>query len=197
MGNLTICMSTIRQVLRMHARNRSMQSIMDMTGVSRNTLRKYLKKFKESGVSMDSLTNMGDKELSDMFMDVAKPEPNTKVQILTALMPKIERELTRPGVTLERLWKEYNAEHPDGFKITQYRRYFRKWKQQNSPTMHIEHKAGDKLYVDFTGEKMEYVDSASGVVQPVDVFVSFPVAHQLTRRSCTQSKEGRLHQCLP
>jgi hypothetical protein len=42
--------------------------------------------------------------------------------------------------------------------------------------MHIEHKAGDKLYVDYAGEKLHLADIETGELLPVEVFVAILVA---------------------
>lgn len=171
---------------------------MDRTGVSRTTLRKYLKKFKESDLTLEALLNMNDMELDSMFLassSVAKPSP--KVQTLQAILPAVEKELKKPGVTVERMWREYKANHPDGFKLSQFRHYLRLWKSQSSVTMHIEHKAGDKLYVDFSGDKLAFTDTLSGVIHQVEVFVSILGASQLiyVEAVMSQKKEDFITAC--
>jgi hypothetical protein len=107
-------MSTVRQILRLIGRNKSMQAIIEMTGVSRNTLRKYQERFKESTLSIDELLALDEKELHDMFLRTPEQQPNPKVQALYALMPRFEKDLKRRGVTKERLWREYRVQHLDG-----------------------------------------------------------------------------------
>jgi hypothetical protein len=34
--------------------------------------------------------------------------------------------------------------------------------------MHIEHKSGDKMYVDFTGEKLDYLDPQTGEIKKAE-----------------------------
>lgn len=46
--------------------------------------------------------------------------------------------------------------------------------------MHMEHKAGDKMYVDFAGEKLSITDQQTGEVQYVEVFVAILGCSQLT-----------------
>ncbi|MBK7227101.1 MAG: hypothetical protein IPH96_17460 [Saprospiraceae bacterium] len=43
---------------------------------------------------------------------------------------------------------------------------------QQRPSMRIENKVGDKMYVDFTGDKLKYIDKQSGEVIYVEVYVS-------------------------
>jgi transposase len=46
--------------------------------------------------------------------------------------------------------------------------------------MHIDHKAGDKMFVDYAGNKLSIVDRKTGEVRPVEVFVAILGASQLT-----------------
>ncbi|MBK7576220.1 MAG: hypothetical protein IPI24_02155 [Ignavibacteria bacterium] len=81
-------------------------------GVSRNTLRKYQARFDRSGIGIDQLLNLSDKELHDLFLRSPEPQPNRRIQDLFTLMPRYERELKRRSVTRRLLWKEYRAAHP-------------------------------------------------------------------------------------
>jgi len=174
-----------------------MQAIIEMTGVSRNTLRKYQQRFTESGFGLPELLQLGDKDLHELFLRTPEQKPNAKVQALFALMPYFEKALKKRGVTKELLWREYRAMHPDGFQLSQFRNYVRVWQKQSKPTMHIEHKAGDKMYVDFTGEKLSVTDSTSGEVTAVEVFVAILGASQLTyvEAVMSQGKEDFIYAC--
>ncbi|MEK6482505.1 IS21 family transposase, partial [Catalinimonas sp. 4WD22] len=69
--------------------------------------------------------------------------------------------------------------------------WIREWCKQLSPVMHFEHKAGDKLFVDYTGKKLHIVDEHSGEVEEVEVFVSVLGSSQMTyvEASNSQKKE--------
>jgi transposase len=61
----------------------------------------------------------------------------------------------------------------------------------------MEHKAGDKLYVDFAGDKLEIINEQTGEVKPVEVFVAILGASQLTyvEAVMTQQKEDFIFAC--
>jgi transposase len=61
----------------------------------------------------------------------------------------------------------------------------------------MEHKAGDKMYIDFAGEKLHYTDPQNGQPQPVEVFVGILGASQLTyvEGVMTQQKEDLIAVC--
>lgn len=61
----------------------------------------------------------------------------------------------------------------------------------------MEHKAGDKLYVDFAGDKFEIINEQTGEVKPIEVFVAILGASQLTyvEAVMTQQKEDFIFAC--
>ena len=57
--------------------------------------------------------------------------------------------------------------------------------------MHLEHKAGDKLYIDFTGEKLHLTDHESGEIKPVEVFIAVLGCSQMTYCQAVYSQKNR------
>lgn len=190
-------MSKIRQILRLHSQGRSKLLIASQTGVSRNTLKKYLKEFERSGLSFEEITALSDKDLEDLFVKPEEKPPNIKLQTLLSLFPAMDKQLKRKGVTRLLLWQEYHRKYPDGYGNSQFKRYFAQWKAQVNPSMHIEHKAGDKLYVDFAGDKLSIIDKQTGEIQQVEVFVAILGASQLTyvEAVMSQQKEDLIAAC--
>lgn len=70
-------------------------------------------------------------------------------------------------------------------------------KARVNPVMHMEHKAGDKLYVNFAGEKISFTDKQSGEIAEVEVFVAILGCSQLTyvEAVLTQQKEDFIAAC--
>ena len=190
-------MIKIRQILRLQSQGLSKLQIAAQTGIARNTLKKYIKEFTSSGLSFEEINELSDKELEDLFVKPEDRPLNERLQTLFSLFPAIEKELKRKGVTRQLLWKEYKTHHPDGVGLSQFKHYFSQWKAQVNPTMHMEHKAGDKLYVDFAGDKLEIINEQTGEVKPVEVFVAILGASQLTyvEAVMTQQKEDFIFAC--
>ncbi len=197
MANNPISMIKIRQILRLHSQGCSKVQIAARTGIARNTLKKYLKDFTGSDLSFEELNTLSDKDLEDLFIKPEEKPVNERLQTLFSLFPAIDKELKRKGVTRELLWEEYKRDHPDGLGKSQFKHYFAQWKAQVNPTMHMEHKAGDKLYVDFAGDKLGILDEQTGELQPVEVFVAILGASQLTYVEAvkTQQKEDFIAAC--
>jgi len=151
-------MLNIRHILRLHTQNQTMSEIIIQTGIYRPILKKIIKDFKESKLSFSEINELSDKDLEELF---EKPQENLlskKLQTLYDLFPEIDKELKRTGVTKVLLWEEYKKKHPDGASCTAFRFHFSRWKARKTPIMRQNHKAGDKLFIDFAGEKLMIID---------------------------------------
>jgi transposase len=181
----------------MYSQGRSKLSIAAQTGVSRNTAKKYLVAFDASGFTFEEINTLNDKELEDFFGKSSERPPDKRMVALQRCFPQIDKELKRVGMNRRILWEAYIKEFPDGFKYTQFCFYYNQWKARVNPTMHLDHKAGDKLYVDFAGEKLSITDKDTGEVIEVEVFVAILGASQLTyvEAVLSQQKEDFIAAC--
>ncbi len=190
-------MNKIRHLLRLHSQGFSKLQIAEQTGIARNTLKKYLAEFITNGMTFAEVNQLSDKELEAMFVKPQTKPLNEKLQTLFERFPAMDKALKRKGVTRHLLWEEYIRDHPKGLGRSRFNHYFLQWKAQVNPVMHMEHKAGDKLYIDFAGDKLSIVDKQTGEVQPVEVFVAILGASQLTyiEAVSSQSKEDLIAAC--
>jgi transposase len=197
MANSTISMSKIRQILRMYSQGHSKLSIAAQAGVSRNTAKKYFAAFDTSGFTFEEINGLNDKELEDFFGKSQERPPDSRMLSLHRCFPHVDKELKRTGMNRRILWEAYKKEFPDGFQYTQFCFYYSQWKARVNPVMHLDHKAGDKLYVDYAGEKMSITDKETGEVIMVEVFVAILGASQLTyvEAVMSQQKEDFIAAC--
>ena len=116
---------------------------------------------------------------------------------LVEFFPEMEKALKHRENTKEKQWQQYIALHPDGYRVSQFKRYYLQWLKVRNPVMHMEHKAGEKMYVDYAGQKLQIIDPASGEEIPVEVFVAILGASQLTyvEASYSQKKEDFIGSC--
>ena len=190
-------MSKIKQVLQLYFQGRSKLLIVQQTGISRNTIKKYLKEYVSSGLSHEGVLKLSEKQLEKLFIKPEEKPLSIVHQNLFALFPLFDKELKKKGITRMILWKRYREQYPDGVGKSQFNHYFHQWRNQASGTMRMEHKAGDKMYVDYAGDKLHIVDRKSGEVKPVEVFVAILGASQLTyiEASFSQQKEDFIASC--
>ena len=82
-------------------------------------------------------------------------------------------------MTIQQIWEEYRQEQPDGYSYSQFCYHFQVWRDGDEVTMHIEHKVGDKLFVDFAGKKLTVSERHGGGRREVESFVAVLGASQL------------------
>lgn len=81
-------------------------------------------------------------------------------------------EMKKKGLTLMLLWEEYKEAHPDGIMYTQFCERYRNFKKSNRLTMHIEHKAGEEVQVDWAGQTIKYIETLTGEIKTACIFVA-------------------------
>lgn len=87
--------------------------------------------------------------------------------------------------------------HLNGFMFSQFRYWYREWSKEVSPVMHFSHKAGDKLFIDFTGKKLSIVDEHTGEIKDLEVFVCVLGASQFTYvEACESQKKEDFIRCV-
>lgn len=184
-------MEKIRETIRLREQaGLSERAISRVLYISRTAVKNYLGAIKTVGLDYAAVKIMDD----DQLLDLIEPQGKDQSKRFKELCSKFEyflKELKRPGVTLQCLWEEYRQENVDGYGYSQFCYHFQQWRKNCKLTMHIDHKAGDKVFVDFTGKHLHLVDKKTGEIHDVEVFVSILGASQLTyvEATLTQQKE--------
>jgi transposase len=102
---------------------------------------------------------------------------------------QVHQDLKQPGVTLQLLWEEYRAAHPAGYGRTQFCAHYRDWARKLTPSMRQVHRAGEKLFVDFSGKRPHLVDPKTGDEIPVELFVGVLGASGLIYAEATRGQD--------
>ncbi len=159
-GNL-IYMSQLKQILRLLSQGYSLKGIARETGVSRNTIKVYLRTIKSREINLEEILNMEDLRVEHLLHAPLKNEKQRKEDFMLRL-DKLQSELLHPHVTKQLLWEEYKRDYPQGYQYSQFCYYLDLYDKSQRATLVMNHEPGDKLFVDFTGDKLHYVDRASG-----------------------------------
>jgi transposase len=197
MANKPINMLKLRQILRYYTQGTSKKQISEITGVSRNTLKRYINRFILLRLTYEHITSLSDHELEKLFIEPAPKLPDERFERLQQLLPDIEKQMSRKGVTLLQLWEQYHANNIPAYQYTQFKKYYHFYSNRVKPVMHMEHKAGDKMYIDFAGDKLCIVDTDSGEIKEVEVFAAILGCSQLTyvEAVMSQRKEDLVKAC--
>lgn len=103
---------------------------------------------------------------------------------------EIHAELAKKGVTRLLLHLEYLERHPDGYAYTQFCDGYKRWCKKQKRSMRQVHRAGEKLFIDYSGKKPVVVDPQSGEVREVELFVAVFGASNYTYAEATESQKS-------
>jgi len=199
MANQPISMQRIKQIIRYHHEGMAIKRIVKLTRTSRNTVKQYLNKYKELGLSASEIESLDQYALHQLFSSAPPKELTRKdprYERLVVLLPDIVKALRRRGMTIDKQWQLYASSEIHHYQRTQFAEYIRQYIGRSKTSMLIEHKAGDKLYVDYTGDKLYLTDTDTGEVEPVEVFVAIlPCSQLIYVRACYSQSTEDLVDC--
>ena len=109
---------------------------------------------------------------------------------LTPDYAAIHRELlAMKHVTLHLLWQEYKEQQPNGFQYSWFCQHYREWAGRLDVVMRHEHRAGEKMFVDYAGQTVNIIDRETGEMKPAQIFVAVLGASNYTFAEATFSQQ--------
>jgi transposase len=179
-------MRKIRDILRLHlGEGLSRRKVGAATGLPYTTVADHLARARAAGLGWPLPDEMDDAELeARLFVQstrVGVPRP-------TPEFATVHTELRRKGVTLELLWVEYRERHPTGYQYSQFCNLYRQWQRYVDVVMRQEHRAGEKMFVDFPGQTVPIVDPRTGEIVRAEIFVAVLGASNYTYAEAVPSQ---------
>ncbi len=165
-------MSQIKQLILLHKQGIGKKTIARTLGISKNTVKSYLTKIETGELDIDTLLLLEEPVLASKLFAGTPSYKEDRYEHLKTHLAYYVNELNKTGVTRKTLWDEYILDHPDGYRFTQFCYHVNQYLQAQNPSMVLEHKAGDKLFIDFAGKKLSYVDIETGEIISCQVFVA-------------------------
>ena len=161
-------MRKIRDVLRLLSQGHSQRAISKSLGVSRKSVSEYILRATSAGLTWPIDPKINDQELGSMLFPHAivgakhTPKPNWEI---------VFEDMKKKGSTIEALHEDYLQEHPDGMSYSNFCTNFRAYKKTLNKSMKQVHKTGEKVFVDFSGPTMHFIDRLTGERKDVQIFV--------------------------
>ncbi len=173
-------MSQIKQLLLFHQQGKGKKTIARMLGISKTTVKVYFEKLQlltssaEGGkpLTISDLVKLEDPVLEAKFHPGNPAYKGDRYEAFKVHLDYYLRELKRTGVTKNLLWEEYRQQYPDGYSYTQFCFHLQQQQIASRPTMVLEHKPAEKLYIDFAGKKFIYIDKEIGALTECQVFIA-------------------------
>ena len=165
-------MSQVKQILRLYKDGYGKKSIASALGVSKNTIKGYLKKVVAQDKNIEDLLKMEDEALNRFFFAGNPAYKKDNYEELKALLPYYSEQLKQVGVTKMLLFEEYKQCHPTGYGKSQFCHHLLVYHRKKDPSMVLNHEPAKQLFVDFAGKSLHYVEQATGEQIACCVFVA-------------------------
>lgn len=155
-----------REILRLKNAGLSLRDIAKSCRCGKTTVSEVLTRAERAKISWP--IDLNDKKL----MSLLYPPSEKKFRFPEPDMEYVFYEMNKKHLTLMLLWEEYKEACPDGMMYTQFCGRYRQFKKKNKLTMHIDHKAGEEMHVDWAGSTVPYIDRLTGERKSAFVFVA-------------------------
>jgi len=171
MSQQPLTMEQLKQILQLKNDGVAIREIVRRTGISRNSIKKYLLRFEQT--LEEKITGISNQQLAEAAYDTETSFLTIeRRQALIKHFTYAESELKKTGVTRHLLWQEYKEHQPDGYNYSQYCHHLSVFLKKKDVVMHLHYDAGDMIMMDFAGKKMSYVCADSGEIIECQVFIS-------------------------
>ena len=181
-------MRKVREILRHKwALGRSNRETARSLGVGRTAVQETVERASKAKLDWEAVQALVDDDALELLLypsseaDSARPMPD---------FATLHAERLKPGVTLLLLHIEYLERNPGGYAYTRFCELYRAWANQRRVSMRQEHKAGEKLFVDYSGKKAHFVDPKTGERVEVELFVAVLGASNYTYAEATLTQQG-------
>lgn len=166
-------MSQIKQLLLMYKQGKAKKSIARTLCMSKNTVKKYINKIEGGKFDVDALLKMEDPKLEATLFPGNPSYKDERYDHLKNNLDYYTSELNKTGVTRGLLWREYYHQTTgNAYSYTQFCHHLKQHGKSRRPVLKLNHKAGEKLFVDFAGKTLSYINQETGEVIECQVFVA-------------------------
>jgi transposase len=165
-------MTNYKEILRLHSMGINNTRIAESCSCARSTVISTIQKAAALGLQWSELKDFSETETARKLYPETAGGRGYK-------MPDYEfihREMQKSGVTLSLLWVEYceqcRAAGEIPYQSTQFNKYYAEYVHKTRATMHLEHKPGETMQVDWAGQTAGFRDTDTGEIIPAHLFVS-------------------------
>ena len=165
----------------------SQDQIARSCSISQASVSNCLKRARAAGVSWPLAEGWDEARLEEALYPPAgglgRP---AKTQRPAPDFARVHQELqSHRRLTLLLLWEEYRQDHPDGYGYSRFSELYHRWRRYLDVVLRHEHKAGEKLFVDYAGDTIPIYDPKGGPERPASIFVAVLGASTYTYAEAT------------
>jgi transposase len=187
--NPSLTMHQIIELFRLHFTRRfSQRRIAGALGLSPGVVNKFLQAGVRSGLTWEEIERLTEAQLRARLFPRQEPPWSKRPPDFA----RIHQELKRKGVTRQLLWEEYRSDRPDSaYSYSRFCEHYQEWRRTLRRTLRQTHLAGEKLFVDFSGQTVPVIDPESGREWRAEIFVAVLGASNYTFARAAKSQTLR------
>jgi transposase len=167
-----LSMRKIKEVLRLkYESGLTHRQIGRSCGITHRTVAEYVRRAEAAKLNQWPLPE----EIDDtglelkLFPPVVAPSTPRVLPIWAEVYEELQ---THKHLTLQLVWQEYKQAHSDGYRYSRFCELYGQWTKKLDLVLRQEHRAGEKLFVDYAGDKVPIVDSKTGIITEASIFVA-------------------------
>lgn len=190
MSNTRIIDMQQKQILRLYGLGYSTRRISRELGVHRKTVKGYIDRYKNGHTALCELIKPEVDLVGPLSLEPPPKEPDKRYEGLQIFLDSRLKDRRRPGFTIENLYGDYAVlDITNPYSKSHFYRLVRKLWNVEKGSIRLNHSYGEKLYVDYTGKKLSYVDKETGEQISVEVLVTIFPASQYIYVEAMQSQK--------
>ncbi len=185
-----VAMHHIEEILRLrHEGGRSQREIASGCGLAQSSVHQVLARAKAAGLGWPLPEGLDEPALHQRLYG-RPPSLAGSRRWAEPDFEHLQQELKKhKHLTLQLLWEEYRGEQPGGYGYSRFCDLYRQWRKQQNLVMRQDHRAGEKLFVDYAGATVEVDDAETGRTREAQVFVAVLGASSQTYAEASWSQE--------
>jgi transposase len=185
-------MRKLKEVLRLRYELKlGYQQIGRSCSIGVSTVHKYLKRAEAAGLSWPLPEDWDEARVEGLVFprrepSIAEHNPARTRPDFAAIHEQLR---SHKYVTLQLLWEEYRQANADGYGYSRFCELYQRWRSKLDVVLRQEHKAGEKMFVDWAGATIPVYDRHTGIAWPAPLFVATLGASSYTFAECTRDQQ--------
>lgn len=183
-------MRKIKEVLRLHYELQlNQRQIGRSCGIGQATVHDYLNRAEGAGVGWPLPEDWDESHLQEKLFGAATVgavEPRRTCPDFAAVREQLQRHR---HLTLRLIWEEHRQADPHVYGYSRFCELYQRWRRQQDVVLRQEHRAGEKMFVDWAGATLPVHDPTNGQVWPASLFVAVLGASSYTYAEATRDQQ--------
>ena len=178
-------MRKIKEVLRLHSLGLTQRQIALSCSIGQSTVSEYLKAAEAAGLQWPDIADWDEDRLEAALLPRRpaeaqrgpQPEPD-----FAAMHAELQTHKHSPCNCSGR---STARSHPDGYGYSRYCELYQRWRRKQDVVLRQEHRAGEKLFVDYAGDTIPVQNPTTGEIREAQLFVAVLGASNYTFAEAT------------